>query len=182
MKKAFIILFVLLAVFAFASCKQEPEETPAEENGGTLTIKPAVADPEAAEPAINWGDQTGKFQFRLNQEVSGVQTITFLAKVSDDVTKVEVRDGGTTTTWGSVIMADSTPEDGWYSFSVESLDETECDFFAITVRVAQSPNVFIQIKDLRIDGQLVDFSKWDTATDVGPWYNVPFNLDVTYSE
>ena len=184
MKKILVFLVVLLAVFAFVSCKQEPEpdNTPVVENGGTLTIRPAVANPEDPEPAIDGGTQPGKFQFKLKQEVSGIQTIAFLAKVSDDVTKVEVRDGSTTTTWGSVTIADSTPEDGWYSFSVESLEDTECDYIAITVRVVQNPNVFIQIKNLKIDGKIVDFSEWNPATDVGPWYDVPSNVDATYTE
>ena len=87
MKKTIIIMLCLLAAFAIVSCKHEPEKGsepgPAvEEHGGILTVRPA----EGA--AFT---QDGKFQFKMAIKYYSGDSIEFKAKVSSDVTALEVR-------------------------------------------------------------------------------------------
>lgn len=191
MKKVFIIMLCLLAVFAIVSCKHEPEQPnePVVENGGTLTIRPAVADPTDPESTIDWGTQTSKFQFTMKQAIQVDEdedcTIEFLMKVSSDVTKVDVRDGSDNPSypiWGSATISSlSADDDGWYSVKVTAT--STCDKIGFTVRIpTQNPDIYISIKNLKIDGDLIDFADWTPAVAVEPFLGVPSKIDVTYTE
>ena len=191
MKKVFILMLCLLAVFAVVSCKHEPEQPnePVVENGGTLTIRPAVADPTNPESTINWGTQTSKFQFTMKQAIQVEEdedcTIEFLMKVSADVTKVDVRDGSAHPdypVWGSGTISSLTPDDdGWYSVKVTAT--STCDKIGFTVRIpTQNPDIFISIKNLKIDGEIVDFSEVEPEKYVETFLGVPGTIAVTYTE
>ena len=190
MKKFLVILLCLLAVFAVVSCKEEPEEaaTPAvEENGGTITIKPASED---------WGTQTGKMQFILinkDKEADeaevflGQEEISFLLKFTSQVTSFQVRagDDGGWTTWLKVTDFSSleTTDDGWYIVELDGSTVTESEGLGFTAYVSeQSADIEIQIKNLKIDGALVDLSTWDEATCVKPMLGVPAALSATITK
>ena len=183
MKKVFVILLCLAMVIAVSSCKQDPKQS--EESGGTLTIRPAVADPDDPESVINWGNQTAKFQFTLVQKIEEDSEIEFLMKVSGDVTRVDVRDGSNGpdyTVWGNGTIASLDPDDnGWYSVKVTS--STNCDKIGFTVRVpSQNPDIFISIRNLKVDGDIVNFAELNTSVAVEPFLDVPSRIDVTYTE
>ena len=187
MKKLFIIMLCILAVFAVASCNQDPKDGPkVEENGGTLTVRPAVDNPEAENPAINWGTQEKKFQFRINQAVGVEESVEFLAKVSSDVTEIDVRDGATDATWNSAkakLTDLSTTDDGWYIIEIDGTKTSSCEKIGITLRVpAQNEDIFISIKNLKIDGELIDFSEWNEATCVEPYVSVPSKVAATITK
>ena len=179
MKKFLVILLCLLAVFAIVSCKEEPEEAAApEENGGTITIKPASTD---------WGTQTGKMQFILNYEFAGQEEISFLLKFTPEVTKFRVRAGetGSYGTWLDVtdLSALETTDDGWYIVELDGSTVTESEGLGFTAYVSeQSADIEIQIKNLKIDGALVDLSEWDEATCVKPMVGVPAALSATITK
>ena len=190
MKKILVILLCLLAVFAVVSCKEEPEATPSggtDENGGTITIKPASED---------WGTQTGKMQFILINKAAdaeeaevfeGGEEISFLLKCSPEVTKFRVRAGetGSYGTWLDItdLSTLETTDDGWYIIEVDGTKVTESEGIGCTAYVTeQTQDIEIQIKNLMIDGALVDFSTWDEASCVKPMVGVPAALSATITK
>lgn len=191
MKRLLIILLCLLAVFAVVSCNQEPEaSTPAakpEQHGGTITITPASED---------WGTQTGKMQFILINKAAeadeaevflGEEEITFLLKLSSEVTYFQVRAGaeGDYTTWLKVsdLSTLETDDDGWYIVELDGSTVTASEGFGFTAYVTeQTQDIEVQIKDLMIDGEVVDFTEWDEATCVVPMLGVPAALSATITK
>ena len=191
MKRLLVILLCLLAAFAMVSCSEEPEATPsgggADENGGTITIKPASED---------WGTQTGKMQFILINKAAdaeeaepfyGLEEISFLLKLSSDVTSFQVRAGetGGYSTWLKVedFSTLEKDDDGWYIIEIDGTKVNESEGLGFTAYVTeQTQNIEIQIKNLKIDGAIVDFSEWDEATCVKPMLGVPAALSATITK
>ena len=161
MKKVLVFMLCFLAVFAIVSCKQDPKE-PVKDDAYVLTVRPAVADPDDPESTIDWGTQTGKCQFTLATAVAAGESIEFLAKVSSDVTKIDVRMGANPfTTWKSFVVDEcEKTDDGWLIISIdEETVSAGAEKIGITLRVPQNPNIFCSIKDLKIDGEAVDFEE-----------------------
>ena len=159
MKKVLVFMLCFLAVFAIVSCKQDPKE-PVKDDAYVLTVRPAVENPDDPESTINWGEQTGKCQFTLATAVAAGESIEFLAKVSSDVTKIDVRMGVSPfTTWKSFTVSEcEKTDDGWLIISIDEETVTAgAEKLGITLRVPQNPNIFCSIKDLKIDGEAVDF-------------------------
>ena len=186
MKKLIIIMLCILAAFAVASCKQDPKGgSTTEENGGTLTVKPGSVDPNDETTALTWS-QEKKFQFLINQVVIAEESVEFLAKVSADVTEIDVRDGATNNTWNTsnAKLTDlSTTDDGWYIIQIDGAKTSSCEKIGITLRVpTQNADIFISIKNLKIDGELIDFSEWNEATCVEPYYSVPNRVEATITK
>ncbi len=182
MKRFLVVLLCLLAVFAIVSCNQEPEaSTPdakPEQHGGTVTITPASED---------WGTQTGKMQFVLDLELGGQEEISFLLKLSDEVTSFQVRTGvDPYTTWLKVTDFSTLEQDddGWYIIEIDGSDIiNEGDVFAFTAYVTeQTQDIEVQIKDLIIDGDVIDFSEWNEETCVGSFLGVPAALSATITK
>ena len=166
MKKVLVFMLCFLAVFAIVSCKQDPPK-PAKD-AYVLTVRPAVADPEDPESTIDWGDQTGKCQFTLATAVAAGESIEFLAKVSSDVTKIDVRMGASPfTTWKSIVVDEcEKTDDGWLIATIDAdLVTSGCDLIGITLRVpTQNEDIFMSIKELKIDEEEVDFEEINPAT------------------
>ena len=176
MKKLFIILVVMMAIFALASCKQDPKEeaTPAVENGGVITVRVG----EGAE----W-NSSGRFQFFLDESITEDDTIEFLIKMSDTFSQVVVRSSDSTALWPKYATITVTPEmlneDGWYVISTlpdggdPIVAKDSCDALGISAMLksgeAQTDALFVQIKNLKINGTLIDFSKKDADTYVLPF-------------
>ena len=191
MKRLLVVLLCLLAVFAVVSCNQEPEaSTPdakPEQHGGTITITPASED---------WGTQTGKMQFILINKAAdadeaepfyGQEEISFLLKLSSDVTSFQVRAGktGGYSTWLKVedFSTLETDDDGWYIIEIDSTKVNESEGLGFTAYVtAQTQDIEVHIKDLMIDGEVVDFTEWDEATCVVPMLGVPAALSATITK
>ena len=184
MKKIIVLLLCLMAVFAIVSCKQEPEPTPelapAAENGGILTVKPASSE-------VTWGN-TDRFQFVINQEYAEWDTIEFLVKLSDSFASIVPRSGDSSTSWPKfatlAISSLEQDDDGWYIVSTTATDAyTQLGFTAyLNSGAAQDENLFISIKNLKIDGVLIDFSEYDAATCVAPLVDCPDALVATIEE
>lgn len=164
MKKVFIVLTVLLAIFAFASCNQDPKPAanptpasdPASDPGSTepttAEIIAAIVEPEweagvlrvkSGEDAEN-ESQPNKFQFGLNLNVAAGQSIDFLAKFTDNANSLLVRQyesphtpyNSTQTSSESISIEELTPdEDGWYSVSVPGEYVVESTRIALTLYV-----------------------------------------------
>lgn len=198
MKKALIIFTVLLAIFAFASCKQDPK--PASTSGTTQDppAEPTIAEIIAAieEPEWETGvlrvksgedaeneNQPNKFQFILNKEVADGQAIQFKAKFTGNASTLTVRKGdGDYTRFISDTAIDDFPkdDDGWYTVSVSSVDVVASSCIGITMYVEAGTwaSSFIAIKDLKIGGEDVDITLLDEDTDIEPFVHAPSELDV----
>jgi hypothetical protein len=188
MKRLLVVLLCLLAVFAVVSCNQEPEaSTPdakPEENGGTITIKPVIS--ELNDPETDWGKQAGKMQFVLDYPIEAESVITFLMKATSEVTKITVRAGDNGNgKWLTDVPLSSleTTDDGWYIVEVDETKVIETGGLGITLTVSeQNADIEFQIKNLKIDDELVDFSEWNEATCVKPLYGVPTALSATITK
>ena len=166
MKKLLGIVLCVCVLFSVISCKQ----TIKEENGGILTIRPASG--------CEWGTQTDRFQFQISQPVNKSQSIEFLAKFSSEVTAITVRNADTVSEkWLSSAGFDELKamDDGWYKVEVDENDVlTNSSGLAMTLAVsAQTQDIFISIKNLRIDGKLIDFSSYNEENCVDAFYSTP---------
>ena len=164
MKKILVILAVLLAIFALASCKQEPKEeakpdgTPVVENGGVITVGVG----EGAE----W-NSAGRFQFFIDEAVGEYDTIDFLLKMSDAFDKIVVRSDDAAASWPKyatvTVTSDMLNEDGWYVISdVTASVASDTLGFSAMLKDGETQNetLSVQIKNLKINGKLIDFSAY----------------------
>lgn len=177
MKKLSIILLCALALFTIVSCKEEPEPEPVQ-SSPVLTVK--VAEGATFE-------QSGKIQFKLEQEFNDGESIEFLAKFSSDISLITVRQGGDPNTkflTDAPISGLEKTADGWCIVSIDansvSLDDDSFEYLGITLYVADETraNSFISIKDLKLNGVVVDFSKVDAEEYVQAYYGTPNEFDV----
>jgi len=166
MKKVLVFMLCFLAVFAIVSCKQDPKEPEKKDDAYVLTVRPAVENPDDPESTINWGTQTGKYQFTLTQPIVAGESIEFLAKVASDITEIIVRDGSTGpsyTKWATLAVSSlEKTDDGWLIVSIEGDKVTStADLIGLTFTTPQNASLFVSIKDLKIDGEAVDFEEID---------------------
>ena len=204
MKRVLFILFVLLVVFAFASCKQDVEEgtkTPTEpeyvepiEEPGVLFVRPA----EGASFS-----QSGKFQFNLNVQYEAGVSITLYAKFSSDIYSVAVRQGEGDNTKFKVNGNDDQQlknlekEDGWYLVYIpaESVTPTEGADKELGIEgtpvdswiglgitaytnATERTNCFVALKGLKFGDDYFDITEWDEDSCAKPYYTSPSALDV----
>ena len=195
MKKLFALLLCIFALLAVVSCKQ-PEPGASETQVGTpepkweagvIRVRPAEG---AAFPS---GDsQHNKFQFQLSVPYNAGQPIEFLAKFSEDITKITVRqgEGDNTRFLDDALVSTLETKDGWYVISIPGSSVTPMDNevpveswlkLGITVRVPDDTraNCWVAIKDMKINNVPVDFTTWDLEDDyIVSYYSVPDNLDI----
>ena len=183
MKKVFILMLCLLAVFAIVSCKQEPEKgnepaSAVEENGGTLTVH--------ATAGATWG-QPDRFQYVINQAFDDGDTIEFLLKLSDSFTSVVPRSANSANSYAKfatkAISSLEKDEDGWYMVSVVATEAF--DKLAITCMLGsgvQDENLFVSIKNLKIGDELIDFTEFEEGTVAAPFLGVPSEIVAVVTE
>ena len=206
MKKLFLLLLIMLTVFTFAACKNDPA-TPEPEPAPEPAPEP---DPTPAEPIKETGvlfvrpaegatfSQDGKFQFKLDVQFNANESIALRAKFSADITSVAVRQGGGKNTKFKVNGVEAVPlteyqqdEDGWYIISIPAESVTPNDEggnpvdtwigLGITVYTAATDRTgcFVALKGLSLNGEYFDITDWDEEDCAQPYYNVPDKLDVT---
>ena len=200
MKKLLVLFLCLIAVFALASCKNEPEQnatpgsddTPAdtgfvepEWESGVLRVRPADGATFS---------QDGKFQFKMSVNYNAGEPIEFKLKCTDDVTGIEAREGGNGDTFfipkGTSIDVWEKDEDGWYIITIpgESVVPVAdpCFSLGITARLPNTnrPNCYVAIKDMKINNVPVDFTDYiDIETSlISDYVTSPNNLDVYIEE
>lgn len=202
MKKALVVLAVVLAIFAFVSCKQEPEATPEPD--------PTPAEPEFVEPDWESGvirimpaegadsswEQKGKLQFKMSVSYNAGEPIEFKLKCSDDITGIEIREVGNGDTF---FIPKETPlsnwakdSDGWYIISVPGSSVVPvaepCLVLGVTARVpSDSPTrafCYVAFKDMKINNVPVDFTLYAGSEDsfISSYSSSPSNLDVYIEE
>ena len=125
-----------MAIFAFASCKQEPEN--AEPEPEPIPVEPEYVDP-IEEPGVLFvraGEdatysQAGKFQFKLDVQFNANEAIALYAKFSSDITSVAVRQGGGDNVKFQVNGKDDQnlkdlerDENGWYIITIPAASVT----------------------------------------------------------
>ena len=190
MKKLLVILLCIAALFAVVSCKQpepepEPQGTPEPKwEAGVIRVKPA----EGATFS-----QSGKFQFQLALVYNAGQPISFLAKFSEDITAITVRQGGGDNTRfisDLPIASFDTDADGWSIITIPGSSVTPMDTqvpveswinLGITLRAPDTTREYswVGIKGLSINEVPVDFTTWDLEDDyIIPYYTSPDKLDI----
>lgn len=200
MKKFFVLLICLLAVFAIVSCKQEPEK------GNDPVTPPTPAEPEFEEPDWESGvlrvrpadgatfSQSGKFQFKMTVNYSAGEPIEFKLKCTDDVTGIEVREGGNGDTFFipkyTALSVWEKDEDGWYIISIpaESVVPVSdpCFSLGITARLPDANRAlcYVAIKDMKINNVPVDFTTFigNEASFIVDYVTSPNQLDIYIEE
>ena len=197
MRKLFIVLLCMLALFAVVSCKNEPknsDNTDSEDEGwesDVLIVSPAEGTTFS---------QSGKFQFTMSIEIEAGKEVGFLAKFSDDITKITPRQGeGKNYKWMTDVPLSEIEQDddGWYIIVVpaekvilqDSLGTAveKSTKMALSVAVSDDTraNCWVAIKDLYVnDEEEIDFSDWigHETEYVEPWVTSPEALTVTVTE
>lgn len=208
MKKVLLFLLVLLAIFAFVSCKQEPEsaepepEVPAEPEYVDPIEEPGVLFVRPAENATY--SQTGKFQFKLDVSFKANEQIDLYAKFSSDITSVAVRQGGGDNAKFKVNGNEAQnlkdlerDKDGWYIVSIpaasvlptEGADkennipgELQTSWLGLGItaytNAKERANCYIAIKGLKLNGEYFDITDWDETTCAQVYYTSPSALDI----
>ena len=198
MKRLLVILFVLLAVFAFVSCNHEPEPTSEPE-----PVEPEYVDP-IEEPGVLFvrpGEgatysQTGKFQFKLDVTFNANEQIDLYAKFSSDITSVAVRQGGGDNTKFKVNGNDAQnlsdlerDENGWYIISIPaasvtptSSEELQTSWLGLGItaytNAQERTNCYIALKGLKLNGEYYDITNWDEDTCAQVYYTSPSVLEI----
>ena len=201
MKKVLYILLVLFVIFAFASCKQEPENVepepaePAEPEYVDPIEEPGVLFVRPAEGATY--SQDGKFQFKLDVSFNANEQIDLYAKFSSDITSVAVRQGGGDNTKFKVNGNEAQnlkdlerDKDGWYIITIpaESVTPTtnkgtaETSWLGLGITAYTSAkeraNCFIALKGLKFNGTYFDITNWDEETCAQTYYTSPSALEI----
>lgn len=204
MKKVLLILLVLFAIFAFASCKQDPKNAePTPEPEPEIPAEPEYVDP-IEEPGVLFVrpaegatySQSGKFQFKLDVTFNANEQIDLYAKFSSDITSVAVRQGGGDNTKFKVNGNDAQnlkdlerDANGWYIISIpaESVTPTsssalETSWLGLGITAytgaTERTNCFIALKGLKLNGTYFDITDWDETTCAQPYYTSPSALDI----
>ena len=194
MKKLLVVLLCMLALFAVASCKNDPTPTPTPEptptpdppapswETGTLVVKPAEECTYS---------QTGKFQFKLALKFNEDEPIEMLMKVCDDITTITIRDGSANTEFITKVPVDEfeKTDDGWLIIKIPAEKVipavSPCLSLGITTYLPDDTraNCFVAIKDMKINDEAVDFLEYaDEDSFVSTYYTSPDALDVTIVE
>ena len=204
MKKLFVLLLCLIAVFALASCKNEPEQNATPEQDNT-PAEPEFEEPDwesgvirimPAEGADSSWEQKVKLQFKMAVSYSAGEPIEFKLKCSDDITGIEIREVGNGDTF---FIPKETPlsnwekdSDGWYIITVPGekvIPVAEpCMVLGVTARVpADSPTravCYVAFKDMKINNVPVDFTQYvgNELSFISPYSSSPSDLDVYIEE
>ena len=185
-KKLFLFFAIVLVIFTFASCKQDPKSEPGgnqgssgDENGGVLTVSPASD--------AQYLDHTDRFQFLVEQEISAGDEITFLVKASDIFGSLKIRSGNGSayTTFTTLTFSSETPDaDGWYEASADATEDSDYIGFSamLTGGASQTLDCFVSIKNLKINDVLIDFETFDEESCVRSLSNDPDKVSATITK
>ena len=183
MKKVFVLLLCVLAVFAIVSCKQEPEKesdptpAPSGDNGAILTV---TADTGATY------EHADRFQFAIVQPIKENDSVVFEVKLPESAKSIVPRNGkGDYDKFETISIDSLTPDaDGWYKIDTDAT--VDCEAFGITVMLqdeaVQDDGLFVSIRNLKIGGVAVDFTKYDSATCVIPVVQSPDAVKATITK
>ena len=209
MKKLFVVLFVLIAIFAFASCKQDPknaEPTPAPgpEPAPEPITQPGVLDVRPAESIETWNDsnweQKSKFQFKLDVSFNANDSIDLYVKCSEVFDRIAIRQGGGDNTKFKVNEVEKLPlsefekdGDGWYIVSIPAESVTPLSggaaqtswvglgvtFYAPDDSDVRTLPCWAALKGLKLGEEYFDITEWDEEDCVQVYYNSPSAFDIT---
>ena len=209
MKKVLVFLFVLIAIFAFASCKQEPEKAeptpePAPEPAPEPITQPGVLDVRPAASVETWNDsnweQKSKFQFKLDVLFNANEAIELYVKCSDVFDRIAIRQGGGDNTKFKVEGVEKLPlsefaktEDGWYIVSIPAESVTPLSggaaqtswlglgvtFYAPDDSDVRPLPCWAALRGLKLGDDYFDITEWDEADCVQVYYSSPAAFDIT---
>ena len=174
MKKLLVVLFVLIAIFAFASCKQdpknaEPEPTPAPE--------PAPAGGDSTVYVLTATAASDRFQFKWDEvEESGEKVFTLKYKTDKTIASVTTRDPSGDKYLNNVAIAEYITEadaDGWITFSC-TIPEGEHEGFGIAFFPSESvvaEEVF-KVKDIKLGDEEMELAQANAWAGCSPTITV----------
>ena len=203
MRKVLFILLVILAIFAFASCKQDPKNAEPEPESEPIPVEPEYVDP-IEEPGVLFvraGEgatysQAGKFQFKLDVSFNANEAIALYAKFSSDITSVAVRQGGGDNTKFKVNGNEAQnlkdlerDKDGWYIITIpaESVTPTNSSELQTSwigmgitayTNATERANCFIALKGLKLGDEYFDITEWNEETCAQVYYTSPSLLEI----
>lgn len=175
MKKLFVVLFVLIAIFAFASCKQDPK--PADEPTPTPAPEP---EPEPKESTIYVLKATAggdRFQFKWDEvEESGGKVFTLKYKTDKTISSVTTRDPNAEKYLDCAAIAEYISEaddEGWITFTC-TIPEGEHDGFGIAffpTEVIVADEVF-KVKDIKIGDEEMELAQANSWAGCSPTISI----------
>jgi len=166
MKKLLVVLFVLIAIFAFASCKHEPE------NNESNQTPPPVADDSKVFvlTATAAGD---RFQFKWDEvEESGGKVFTLKYKTDKTISSVTTRDPSGDKYLNDVSIAEYISEaeaNGWITFSY-TIPEGEHEGFGIAFFPTEAVAIdeVFKIKDIKIGDEKMELAQENSWAGCSP--------------
>lgn len=174
MKKLIVLLLCILAVFAIASCKQEPEPTPEPAPG------PAPAE-DSTVYVLTATAASDRFQFKWDAvEESGGEVFTLKYKTDKTVTAVTTRDpsGSKYIDNGAIgTYISEADADGWITFTCTIPEGTHTGFgiafFAADIVAA---DVF-RVKDIMIGEEEMVLAQENSWAGCSPTITVEGNVE-----
>ena len=175
MKKLFVVLFVLIAIFAFASCKQDPK--PAEEPTPTPAPEP---EPEPKESTIYVLKATAggdRFQFKWDEvEESGGKVFTLKYKTAKTISAVTTRDPSGDKYLNNAAVAEYISEadaEGWITFTC-TIPEGDHEGFGIAFFPTEAVVVdeVFKVKDIKIGNEEMELSQANSWAGCSPTISV----------
>lgn len=160
MKKLFVIMLCLLAVFAIISCKQEPEPTPEPAEDSTVYVLTATAS----------GD---RFQFKWDAvEESGGEVFTLKYKTDKTVTAVTTRDpsGSKYIDNAAIGTYISEADDaGWVTFTFTIPEGTHTGFgIAFFVEGSVTAGEVFKVKDIMLGDEEMTLAQENSWAGCSP--------------
>ena len=170
MKKVFVVLFVLIAIFAFASCKQDPKNA-----------EPEPAPAPAAEDSTVYvltATATGdRFQFKWDEvEDSGEKVFTLKYKTDKTISAVTTRDPSGDKYLNNVAIAEYISDadaEGWITFSC-TIPEGEHEGFGIAFFPSESIAVdeVFKVKNIKIGDEEMELAQANSWAGCSPTITV----------
>lgn len=163
MKKLFIFLFVLIAIFAFTSCNQEPQEAePAPAPEPAPGPEPAPEPAPEADPVdstvyvLTATVANDRFQFKWDTlAVKGGDVVTFKYKTEKTVTSHTIRSITPDEKFVNGAALSGEPVDGWYTYSYTIPEGKTATGLGVALFVEGGASIgdVLKIKEIQVAGK-----------------------------
>ena len=170
MKKVLVVLFVLIAIFAFASCKQDPKDAEPEPT-------PAPAEEKSTVYVLTATATGDRFQFKWDEvEDSGEKVFTLKYKTDKTISAVTTRDPSGDKYLNNVAIAEYISDadaDGWITFTC-TLPAGEHEGFGIAFFPSESIAVgeVFKVKAIKIGDEEMELAQANSWAGCSPTITV----------
>ena len=150
MKKVFILMLCLLAVFAIVSCKHEPEKSNEPEPA------PAPVDDDATVYVLTATAAGDRFQFKWDSFViEGGEVVTFQFQCEKALSTYTTRSIAPDEKYASSVSYSGEAENGWYTFTYTIPEGKTATGFGVSLFVSGGVVIgdVMKIKNITIDDE-----------------------------